>query len=256
MLQHHSGTLLTKIRHENPLIHCITNHVVANFQANGLLALGASPIMADSIEEMTEIASIASCSVFNIGTLRSSTLEVMLLAGQSANAHRRPLVLDPVGAGATFFRKSTVFQLLSSLKFDLIRGNAGELAAIAGIEWESKGVDAGEGKANVEDIAQTVASTHNCIVAITGKQDIVTDGTTTHIIEGGHPLLTQVTGTGCLLSAIAGSFLAVTPAKEQYLEATVAALTMYKRIAERAAKNAKGPGDFAVHLLNELHSYS
>lgn len=244
--------LLTKIRQEQPLIHCITNIVVANFQANGLLALGASPVMADAIEEATDIAAVSSATVLNIGTLKQDTVAAVILAGKSANKHGKPVILDPVGVGATAFRKQSVLQILNEVDVTLIRCNAGEIAAIAGVQWEAKGVDAGVGDADIETIAKEVAKQHQCLVAVSGTVDIVTDGKDTSHITGGHPLMTRVTGVGCLLSSITGAFLAV--ANKTPLEAVATALSFYKQVGEKAAKLAIGPGDFAVHFLNMLYS--
>ncbi|QUW20433.1 hydroxyethylthiazole kinase [Sporosarcina sp. Marseille-Q4063] len=244
--------LLTKLRAEQPLIHCITNIVVANFQANGLLALGASPVMADAIEEAAEIAAVSSATVLNIGTLKRDTVEAIILAGKSAVKHGSPVVLDPVGVGATSFRKENVQRILNEVDVTLIRCNAGELAAIAGVDWQAKGVDAGDGDADIEEIAKEVARKHNCLVAVSGTIDIVTDGHEIMKITGGHPLMTRVTGVGCLLSSVVGAFLAV--AHENQMEAAATALTFYKCAGEKAAKLAVGPGDFAVHFLNALYS--
>ena len=148
---------LSKIREQNPLIHNITNIVAANFSANGLLALGASPLMSANIEEMIEIPKISQALVINIGTLIGKERDAMLLAGKMANSIGIPVVLDPVGVGVTRYRQETVRQLLAEVKFALIRGNAGELAAIAGADWQAKGVDAGQGKTNLQEAAQRVA---------------------------------------------------------------------------------------------------
>ncbi|BAQ09235.1 hypothetical protein OXB_0763 [Bacillus sp. OxB-1] len=242
--------LLQQLRKDQPLVHCITNIVVANFQANGLLALGASPVMADAVEEAAEIASVSSCTVLNIGTLKAVTVEAMILAGKSANTHGKPVVLDPVGAGATAFRKQSVLRILEEVEVTLIRCNAGELAAIAGVTWQAKGVDAGEGEADVVKLAKQVATTHDCLVAVSGEVDIVTDGQNLLSITGGHPLMTRVTGVGCLLSSVVGAFLTV--ANEKPLEAAATALAFYKQVGEHAAEAATGPGDFAVHFLNGL----
>ena len=247
-----SENLLTKIRQEQPLIHCITNIVVANFQANGLLALGASPVMADAIEEAADIAAVSSATVLNIGTLKQDTVEAIILAGKSAAKHGIPVVLDPVGVGATAFRKQSVSRILKEVDVTLIRCNAGEIAAIAGVQWAAKGVDAGEGDADIETIAKQVAQQYNCLVAVSGTVDIVTDGHKSLHITGGHPLMTRVTGVGCLLSSVTGAFLAV--ANEKPLETVAIALSIYKQAGENAAKLATGPGDFAVQFLNTLYS--
>ncbi|PIC63540.1 hydroxyethylthiazole kinase [Sporosarcina sp. P13] len=244
--------LIQQLRKDQPLIHCITNFVVANFQANGLLALGVSPVMADAIEEAEDIAKVAACSVLNIGTLKQQTVDAMILAGKSARAAGKPVVLDPVGAGATPFRKASVLHVLKEVDVTVIRCNAGELAAIADIPWHAKGVDAGEGNADIEKIAKQVALAHTCLVAVSGKVDIVTDGHSTLTITGGHPMMTNITGTGCLLSSVVGAFL--TAGIEKPLEATAEELSFYKRVGEETAKVSTGPGDFAMHFLNTLHT--
>lgn len=242
--------MIQRLRANQPLVHCITNIVVANFQANGLLALGASPVMADAVEEAAEIASISSCTVLNIGTLKRETVKAMLLAGKSANQHGKPVVLDPVGAGATAFRKESVLGILDEVEVTLIRCNAGELATIAGVKWQAKGVDAGQGDANSATLAEEVARKHHCFVAVTGVVDIVTDGNKTLHITGGHPLMAKITGSGCLLSAVAGAFLAV--ADENQLDAVASALIFYKQAGKLAAEKSEGPGDFQVQFLNAL----
>lgn len=243
--------LLTKLRKEQPLIHCIANSVVANFQANGLLALGASPIMADSAEEVSEVSAISNAVVLNIGTLNPNTVEAMMLAGKSASKRNIPVVLDPVGVGATTFRKQSVQKILQEIDITLIRCNAGEIAAIAGVEWHAKGVDAGEGDADIERIAKEVAIEFDCLVAVSGEIDLVTDGKETVFIKGGHPIMTKITGTGCLLSSVVGAFLAING--ENSLDAAATALRFYKDAGKRAASLAVGPGDFSVQFLNALH---
>ena len=243
--------LLNEVRRTSPLVHCITNIVVANFQANGLLSLGASPIMASSIEEAADVSAISAATLLNIGTLDRTVVGSMIAAGQSANANGHPLVLDPVGAGATAFRKQTVSTLLKELDVTLIRGNAGEIAAIAGVAWNASGVDAGEGTANIQLAAKDVAIRHNCLVAVTGETDFVTDGEKVLKITGGHPLMSKITGMGCLLSAVAAAFLTV--GKNTPLETVAYGLAFYKKAGEWAAERAEGPGDFEVHFLNALH---
>lgn len=160
---------IAQIRTTNPLIHNITNIVVANYAANGLLAIGASPIMADAEEEMVELANISAAVAINIGTLDAAKIRAMRLAGISANKAGIPTVLDPVGVGATQFRQQTTAQLLADIQFSAIRGNAGELAHLAGIEWQAKGVDAGQGgDIDIAEIALKVAQKYGGIAAASG----------------------------------------------------------------------------------------
>lgn len=240
--------MLSQIRKAAPLIHCITNYVVANYTANGLLAIGASPVMADDVHEVDEMVSIAQALLINIGTLNERTVKAMLIAGKQANTMHIPVVLDPVGVGATSYRKQVVEQLLAEVKFDLIRCNAGELATIGAVEWRSKGVDSGEGNMDISAIAKQVALKYSCLVAVTGKEDIVTDGHELIEISGGQEITTRVTGTGCLLSAICAATLASGNSPLQDLSTT---LQDYKRAAEPIAAEV---GTFSVQLLNAIQA--
>ncbi|KZE37407.1 hydroxyethylthiazole kinase [Bhargavaea cecembensis] len=242
--------LLSELRERRPLVHCMTNIVVANFQANGLLALGASPVMADAPEEVEEMASAASCTVLNIGTLHQESLETMEMAGKAANSAGTPVILDPVGAGATRFRRKAVSRLLGSVDVALIRCNAGELAAIAGVDWKASGVDAGEGEMNVEAVAAQVARQHGCLVAVTGETDVLTDGERALRISGGHPVMSRITGAGCLLSAVCGAFLSA--GKEDPFRSAAVALTFYKSAGERAAEVSELPGSFLQAFIDQL----
>lgn len=243
--------LLSKVRSEKPLIHNITNVVVTNFTANGLLALGASPVMAYAAEEAAEMASVAGCLVLNIGTLNSTVVESMLIAGKAANECGVPIILDPVGAGATAYRTATALKLMEELEISIIRGNAAEIANVAGEKWDIHGVDAGEAAGDVIELAVSAAKKMKTVVALTGKDDIITDGKTTFIVHNGHPLLTKVTGTGCLLTSVIGAFAA---AEKNLLHAAAAAIIIYGVAAEIAAEKCapQGPGSFQIEFLNQL----
>ncbi|PEJ98434.1 hydroxyethylthiazole kinase [Bacillus wiedmannii] len=241
------------VRESNPLVHNITNVVVTNFTANGLLALGASPVMAYAKEEVAEMASIAGALVLNMGTLRPEEVEAMLLAGKSANVNNVPVLFDPVGAGATSYRTEVARHIPDEIELAIIRGNAAEIANVINERWEIKGVDAGAGNGNVNvvSIARQAADELNTVAVITGKEDVVTDGERTILIRNGHPILTKVTGTGCLLTSVIGAFVAV---EKDYVKAAVAALTFYGVAAELAAAKTveKGPGSFQIEFLNQL----
>ncbi|OOF43852.1 hydroxyethylthiazole kinase [Rodentibacter trehalosifermentans] len=242
---------LSKIREQNPLIHNITNIVAANFSANGLLALGASPIMSDSLEEMVEMPNLSQALVINIGTLNGKEQKSMLLAGKTANEKGIPVVLDPVGVGATSYRRETIRQLLSEIKFTLIRGNAGEIATIAGEVWEAKGVDAGKGNVDLKSVAQRVAKEYGCVVLISGEVDVISDGTQTATVHNGSPLFPKVTASGCLFSAICGAFLAVDSG--DHFAATLEACVAYTVAGEIAAEGLTTQvGQFQIRLLDEL----
>ncbi|MFC0273858.1 hydroxyethylthiazole kinase [Metabacillus herbersteinensis] len=244
---------LEKLRNQNPLVHNITNVVVTNFTANGLLALGASPVMAYAKEEVADMAKIAGALVLNIGTLTEENVEAMIIAGKSANDHGVPVIFDPVGAGATSYRTMTSKKILNEVNISVLRGNAAEIANVIGDNWAIKGVDAGEGNGDIVSLAQKAANQLNTVIVITGKDDVVTDGKTTYIVQNGHPLLTKVTGAGCLLSSCLGAFSAV---EKDLILASIAALTSYGVAAEIAAsrKGEEGPGSFQIEFLNQLSS--
>ncbi|OLS35137.1 hydroxyethylthiazole kinase [Bacillus sp. MRMR6] len=244
-------SLLQKVRDENPLIHNITNVVVTNFTANGLLSLGASPVMAYAAEEAADMARISSALVLNIGTLNPATIDSMIMAGKTANEHNIPVIFDPVGAGATPYRTETAQKIMRELKVSIIRGNSSEIANVTGGSWEMKGVDAGKANGNVVELAVNSAQMLNTVVVITGKDDVVSDGTNTYLLSNGHPILTKVTGTGCLLTSVIGAFAGV---EKDLLLASVAAVSYYGIAAEKAAEKTaeQGPGSFQIEFLNQL----
>lgn len=245
------GHTLQKVRDANPLIHNMTNVVVTNFTANGLLALGASPVMAYAKQEVADMARIAGALVLNMGTLDEELVEAMIIAGKSANEHNVPVLFDPVGAGATRYRTETAQKLVREVAVTILRGNAAEIANVIGEHWQIKGVDAAAGDGDVIALAKKAADDLGTIVAVTGKTDVVTDGKTVHLIHNGHPLLTKVTGTGCLLTSVIGAFAAV---ERDPLTAAASALVCYGVAAEQAARKTEGdgPGSFHVQFVNEL----
>lgn len=250
------SNLIEKVREANPLIHNITNLVVANDSANGLLAIGASPFMSNTVAEVAEIQSFNGALVLNMGTINEEQVTAMIEAGKAANQQRKPVVIDPVGAGATAYRKTVIAKLLSQIKPTLIRGNAGELAAIAGIPWTAKGVDAGSGSASLTEIAKKVADSYHCFVLISGETDVITDGKRTYLVENGTPDFTKMTGSGCLLSCVCGAFLAVVSLDDQQavFESLIAAATSYAVAGQLVAKETgkSAVGSFRTGLLDAL----
>jgi hydroxyethylthiazole kinase len=247
---------LEKVREVNPLVHNITNVVVTNFTANGLLALGASPVMAYAAEEVADMAKIASSLILNIGTLNPQTVDSMIIAGKAANESNVPVIFDPVGAGATQYRTETAQRIMSDVEVSVIRGNAAEIANVIGEKWEIKGVDAGTAaNGDIVHLAITAAQKWNCVVVITGKEDVVSDGNTTYSVSNGHPLMTKVTGMGCLLTSVIGAFAGV---ERDLIQASVAALSYYGIAAEKAASITaeRGPGSFQIEFLNQLANVS
>jgi hydroxyethylthiazole kinase len=245
-----AGDSLRRLRETKPLIHQITNYVVMNETANATLALGALPVMAHAKEEVEEMASLAGALVLNIGTLSPHWVEAMLLAGGVANDLGIPVVLDPVGVGATAYRTDTAGRLLDELQITVLRGNAGEIATLLGIEAEVRGVESIGVGADAADLARQVAQQFGLVASVTGAVDHVSDGETVISIENGHPLMATITGSGCMSSALTGCFLAVN--RDAPLAAAAEALVAFGVAGEDAAVGAKGPGSFHVALYDAL----
>ena len=252
--------MLANLRRSAPLVHCITNYVTANDCANLLLACGASPILADDPAEAAEIAAQCGALTLNLGTLSRQKLPAFFAAGQAAAARGRPVVLDPVGAGASALRTSTARQLLGAVRCTAVRANASELRALAGQEAPAHGVDAAPADAVTGEtlparlaLAAAFARQHRTIAAMTGALDLVTDGHRTYCIRNGHPLLCRVTGTGCMLTALVAAFLAANP--DRPLEAAAAAVVCMGLAGEQAAQRMHGPdgtGSFRVYLIDAV----
>ena len=239
------------VRERKPLVHQITNYVVMNETANATLALGALPVMAHAREEVAEMVRLAGALVLNIGTLSPPWIEAMLIAGAAANEAGVPVVLDPVGAGATSFRTDTAKRILDVVDVAVLRGNAGEVATLVGVEAEVRGVESIAAGDDAAAIARVAASTLDVVASVTGPVDHVSDGERTIGISNGHELLGTVTGTGCMSTAMTGCFLAV--AADRPLEAAAEALVAFGVAGEDAAVGAKGPGSFHVALYDALY---
>jgi hydroxyethylthiazole kinase len=244
------GDTLRRLREQRPLVHQITNYVVMNETANATLAVGALPVMAHAPEEVEEMVGLAGALVLNIGTLSSSWIDAMLLAGRAANAAGVPVVLDPVGAGATRYRTDTAKRILDEVEVAVLRGNAGEIATLAGVEAEVRGVESIGAAGPAAEVARDAASALGVVAAVTGSVDHVSDGARVVAVVNGHPLLASITGTGCMSTAITGAFLAVRV--EEPLEAAAEALAAFGVAGENAAPGAKGPGSFHVNLYDAL----
>ncbi len=246
-----AGADLALIRERKPLVHQITNYVVMNETANATLALGALPVMAHAVQEVAEMASVASSLVLNIGTLSDEWVEAMVIAGRAANRAGVPVVLDPVGAGATTYRTKTSRLLLDELEIAVVRGNSAEIATLAGRQAKIRGVEA-VGDGGGPELAQAAARALGCVAAVTGPVDHVSDGETVQAVANGHELMATVTGTGCMATAITGCFLAVRA--DDPLAAATEALVAFGVAGEDAAKRAKGPGSFHVALYDALYA--
>jgi hydroxyethylthiazole kinase len=242
---------LSTLREKKPLIHNITNFVVMNYTANALLAMGASPVMAHAENEVEEMVSLAGALVLNIGTLTQSWIDAMIKAGKKATELNTPIVLDPVGSGATSFRTSSSGGIIDQTRVSVIRGNASEILSLRRGDSKTKGVDAIHSVDEAAETAGILARELQATLAITGPIDLVTDGDKTIRVSNGHPLMGYVTGTGCTATAIIGAFLAV---DSDAVSATAAALAFFGLAGEKAGEKAVAPGSYKSALIDALYT--
>ncbi|MBM4271867.1 MAG: hydroxyethylthiazole kinase [Deltaproteobacteria bacterium] len=242
-----------EIREKSPVIHNITNYVVMNNSANALLSLGASPVMAHAEEEVEDMVSIAGALVINIGTLSPHWIRAMLLAAYRARNLNIPIILDPVGAGATAYRTSTARELLQEVPPAIIRGNASEIMAILEEDAKTKGVDSLASSHTAVDAARQLNKNYGCTVCISGETDYIIYGDDITKIMNGHPMMARVTGMGCIATALCGAFAAVNHA---FAEAAAQAMAVMGIAGEIAVEKSPGPGSLQVHFLDALHRLS
>ncbi|MBX0358108.1 hydroxyethylthiazole kinase [Halobacillus sp. Nhm2S1] len=243
-------SVIGRVREQRPLIHHITNAVVMNFTANGLLAFGGTPIMANAKQEVADVTRLSQGLLLNIGTLHENQVEAMIIAGKAANEIGIPVVFDPVGAPATRYRSEACQRILQEVKPTVIKGNAGELAHLVGQDVETKGVDS-TGKADPESIVRLVSEKYYTGAVCTGERDVGCMRGEVFVNETGHPLLARITGAGCLLGSLLAAGLSVGgDPKEKVLET----LSHYGRAAEHAAAlpGVKGPGTFIPKFVDAL----
>lgn len=257
MLKH----IISHLKSQTPLIHCITNYVTVNDVANVLLACGGSPIMADDIQEVAEITSICNGTVINIGTLNTRTIDAMVIAGKKANKLKHITVLDPVGAGATKLRTETTLRLLNEIQFSVIKGNISEMKTIYQGSGKTKGVDADISDIVAENnineavtLAKELSKKTNAIIAITGAIDIVANNKKAYIIKNGNAMMSKITGTGCMLTAMIAAYCAGNT--NNLLEATVAAVSAMGLCGEMAylqtQKANAGTSSFRMYLIDAI----
>lgn len=245
---------LQEVRYKKPLVHHITNYVTVTDCANITLALGGSPVMADDIGEVEEMVSFASALILNIGTLNSRTIDSMFAAGKAATARGIPVVLDPVGVGATKLRTETTAGIIREVRPNVIRGNMSEIKLIAGDNVAIKGVDSVADEANAQVIAEELAQKLSCIIAITGKRDVVSNGAQTCIIDNGHEMLSKVTGTGCMTTSLVGTFCG---AGQDWFSATAAgimAMGIAGELAQQSLQADEGIGTFKTRLFDNIYN--
>jgi hydroxyethylthiazole kinase len=249
------GSVYTKvfenIRLNRPLVHHITNYVTVNDAANITLCVGGAPVMAHALAEVDEMVSLAGALVLNIGTPDPVQVDAMFLAGRVAGSRGIPIVLDPVGAGATRYRTELVRELLDDLSITVLKGNQGEIGVLSGADAKVRGVDSSGISGNCETITRKFAKSEGIIVAMTGAADVVSDGGRVLLIENGDPRMGCISGTGCMAASVTGAGVAVS---SDPLAATATALSLLGVAGERAARRSRGPGSFKTGLFDELSS--
>ena len=254
------GTALDRVRATVPLVHCITNYVTVNDCANALLACGGSPIMSDEPRDVADITSICGGLVLNIGTLNERSIAGMHVAGKRAAELAHPIVLDPVGAGASALRTETATDLLDTLPITVVRGNMSEIKALAGASASTRGVDVNPDDAVREEnlaasatFARDLARMMGTVVAITGAIDIVADAKRAVAIRNGVATMGKITGTGCMLSCVTCAYVVANP--DDVFDAVVAAIAghgLAGEIAQRRMRPDDGNGSFRTYLLDAI----
>ena len=239
---------LARIRAAHPLVHCISNIVTANDCANLALAVGASPMMAQAPEEMDQIAALAGAVVLNTGTPDKAKFAAACRAGAAANRCGTPVVLDPVGVGASAWRLEHIGALLKEVRPAIVRVNYGEAAALLGLEPAEHGVDSLAAPQNAAARAAALAQRLGAVVLLSGVEDLVTDGAVVLRVQGGNDRMRMVTGAGCMLSVLCGAFAAAQP--DAPLAAAAGASLFWKLCAARAGQDAPGPGTLRIRLMD------
>jgi hydroxyethylthiazole kinase len=242
---------LKLLRQKKPLIHNITNLVVMNVTANALLAMGASPVMAHAKNEVREMVTMAGALVLNIGTLSEKWVTSMLMAGEKASELNIPVILDPVGSGATAFRTASAQQLIKKINIRVIRGNPSEVLSLGHENSKTKGVDSLHTVDDALMTAKVLAKELKSTLAVTGPMDLVTDGGRIIRILNGHPLMGFITGSGCMATATIAAFLAI---DSDAVNAAATALSFFGLAGEIAGRDSIGPGTFMVRLLDALYN--
>lgn len=245
--------LLSQLRQQNPVVLNISNFVTVQDVANGLNALGASPIMSQEIKETAAMVGIAQAVQLNLGAFTQTEVAHLRQMGITANQAQRPVVLDPVAVGAIAYRLQVAQQLLQEMHVNIIRGNAGEIAALGGFAWQSQGIDAGQGAGDLIEIAQTTAQRFHCVVILSGATDIVTDGQRVTEIYNGTPMLAVHVGSGDMLSSVTAAFAAVQ--SEDYYEAARMATLTFGTCGQLVMQHQPdcGPGSFLPAFLDQLY---
>ncbi|HLR10540.1 MAG TPA: hydroxyethylthiazole kinase [Sporosarcina sp.] len=245
--------LFAQVKAQKPLVHHITNAVTINDCANVTLAIGGSPVMATSIEEVEEMVSLAGALVVNIGTIQTPTVDSMLVAGKAANAKNIPVVFDPVGVGATSFRTEKAKQFLAEVHVAIIRGNASEIGALIDGDVQTRGVDAGDvTNKDKHMLAMRVAQQYKTVVVMSGKEDVICDGVKTVVIDNGDVWLPHITGTGCMSTSLIANFASVTSSMFDAAIAGMSTMGIAGEYAKEQLREEDGIGTFRMKIMDRL----
>lgn len=244
--------LFAQVRRQNPLVHQITNNVTINDCANVTLAIGGSPVMASSPEEAEDMVRLADALVINFGTIDNESFEAMLLAGKAANEYNTPVIFDPVGVGATRFRTKLANQFIKEVKVSIVRGNASEIFNLIGGNASTRGVDAGNVEMDNAVLAETAAKKLQCISVVSGAQDAISDGTRTVLVDNGDPMLTKITGSGCMSTAIIGAFAGVSEDLFTVAIAGISTMSISGEMTAVTLNDNEGTGTFRVKLIDYI----
>jgi hydroxyethylthiazole kinase len=242
--------MMDSVKKKRPLVHHITNYVTVNDCANICICSGGAPVMTDEAKDIPEMVRISSAVVLNIGTLNETTVDSMLLAGKTAKRFGIPVILDPVGVGATEYRTDVAWKLIKRAEVSVIKGNGGEISVLAGMGGIVKGVDSISGSRD-ENAAISLASMTGAVVAATGKTDYVSDGKTTYILNNGCDMMETVSGTGCMACSVVGAYVGACGASA---ESVAAAISAFSIAGEISGEKAFGPGSFKTKLFDSLYN--
>jgi len=248
-----TAKVITKVRNKVPLVQAITNYVTVNDCANILLSFGASPAMVEAYDEVYDFAAISSAVYINLGTLTKEQEEAAVLASISAKVNNVPVVLDPVACSAIPRKNLVIKRMLELGRVDVIKGNGGEIKFLAGQASKARGVDSVDDGEGLLEACIDLAKKYNCVVAATGKEDIITDGKRIAIVQNGVEILTKITGAGCMLGAICAA--AVGAEEDSFIAAVNAVLSM-NLAGEAAFKEAQLPGSFRTKLIDNIYLLS
>ena len=248
-----ASDMMKKVRETCPLVHHITNYVTVNDCANMCICAGGSPVMTDAEKDVPDMVKLSSAVVLNIGTLNDRTIDSMLLAGRTANSLGVPVILDPVGVGATPYRTETAWKILDNVKVAVIKGNHGEISVLAGSGGKVRGVDSVSGSDDTASAARELALRTNAIVAATGPVDYVSDGKTVITLRNGSEFMGTVSGTGCMLSSVVGAYVGACGVSLESVASAVSVFTIASEVAVREGK-VFGPGSFKTKLFDSLYN--